>query len=89
MTDDLADALAAAGRMMTSDARDWSLSRSDVWLYGLLVGWECEDQHEHDCVCGGSSALDEVAAKHGWAASDVARLRRGRSAIANLEQRLP
>jgi hypothetical protein len=78
----LAEALAGAGRMMTSDVRDWSLSPSDVWLYGLLVGWECERRHEHDEVCGGNAALREVAERHRWRAEDVERLRSHRSAVA-------
>jgi hypothetical protein len=78
----MADALRRAGAMMTSDSRDWARDRSDVWLYGLLVGWECEEQHEHDEVCGGDDGLREVAALHGWDEETVARLRRYRAAIA-------
>lgn len=77
----VAETLIAAGRMVTSDSRDWSLSRSDAWLYGLLLGWECDEQHEHDWICGGDGALREVAARHGWGEGDIVRIRRFRAAV--------
>jgi hypothetical protein len=80
--DAAAETLRAAKRMMATDSRDWSLDRSDVWLYGLIVGWECEERHEHDAVmCGGDSGLRAVAAQHAWAADDIARIRRFRAAL--------
>lgn len=78
----IAATLSRAAGMMATDSRDWSRDRSDAWLYGLIVSWECEDEHEHDAVmCGGDSALREVAAQHGWSADDVARTRRFRAAL--------
>lgn len=78
------EALDRVGSMMATDSRDWSLSRRDAWLYGLFCGWECDDDHEHDDVCGGSGALDTVAEQHGWTDEDVARLRRYHAAIHRL-----
>ena len=49
------DLLLAAHDAMAFDSRDWSLDRTDAWLYALLVGW---DEAEADII-----------AKHGsgWA----------------------
>lgn len=78
---DLAEALSRVRRMVATDSRDWSRDRSDAWLYGLLCGWDCEDQHEHDDDCGDDGAMRDVAADLGWSGEDVARLRRYRAAI--------
>lgn len=79
--DAITETLGRAAAMMTSDSRDWSLDRSDVWLYGLLVDWGCEELHEHDEVCGGDGALCEVALQHAWSVDDVLRIRRFRAAL--------
>ena len=78
----LAEAFDRLSTMMAMDPRDWSVGRRDVWLYGLFCGWECEKDHEHDDICGGSEALIEVATKHGWNDPEtLARHRRYRAAI--------
>lgn len=56
-------------------AGDWGLWPREAWIYGIAVGWECEDDHEHDDICGGSDALTDMAEKHGWSAEAVTRLR--------------
>lgn len=76
----LADVLEAVNRAMATDSRDWGMARGDAWLYGVLVGWECDDQHEHNEIdCGG--ALDEMAIRHGWTTAHVDRIRALRRAI--------
>ncbi|SDK30796.1 Putative ATPase subunit of terminase (gpP-like) [Lentzea albidocapillata subsp. violacea] len=80
--DVLAEALERVHGLMCHDARDWGHDRRDAWLYGVFVGWECEEQHEHDWVCGGPNAMHEVAARHGWTPDQVEQLRRYRAAIA-------
>lgn len=45
---------------MATDPRDWSLCKRDAWIYGIVVGWV-------DC-------WEEIARKHDWSASDLARL---------------
>lgn len=73
------------GGMVATDSRDWSLTSSDAWLFGLFCGWECEEDHEtHDDICGGFSPLTEVAIKHQWTAGDLTRLRRYRAVIRSL-----
>ncbi|MCW7991037.1 hypothetical protein XF35_38945 [Streptomyces platensis subsp. clarensis] len=65
---------------MATGSRDWAQDSSDAWLYAVLYGWDCEQEHQHtdDCRAG----LDEVAAKHGWSAGRVARTRKHRAALA-------
>lgn len=40
---------------------DWSESKREAWIYGIVVGW--------------GRALDDVAKKHRWAPEDVNRLK--------------
>jgi hypothetical protein len=47
---------------VATDVRDWSLGRRDAWIYGIVCGWD--------------EAIGEVAARHGWTAEDVQRLKR-------------
>jgi hypothetical protein len=83
----LTEALDRLGGMMATDARDWGLSPRDAWTYGLFCGWDCEDDHEHDWVCGhGDEAMKEIARKHGWNDDDVARLRQYREAVRSIQE---
>ncbi|MGW3992403.1 hypothetical protein ACWEF6_02835 [Amycolatopsis sp. NPDC004772] len=79
--DAIVETLGRAAGMMATDSRDWGRDRGDAWLYGLLVGWGCEEQHQHDYICGGPAAMGEVATWHGWSNDDTARLRRFRAAL--------
>lgn len=63
-----ADALESAGNCMAFHPRDWAADRRDAWLWGVVVGWDEE-------------SLAELAAKHGWPADEVERLRRLRAAL--------
>ncbi len=47
---------------MAFHPRDWAADHRDAWVWGIVVGW-------------GDEGLGEVAAKHGWSAEKVARLR--------------
>ncbi|WP_318306002.1 hypothetical protein [Amycolatopsis solani] len=80
----LADALASAAHALIGDSRDFSVGAVDAWCYGVLVGWACEQRHEHDELCGGDAALREVAERQGWRAADVERLRGYRAAVAEI-----
>jgi hypothetical protein len=80
----LREALSRCGSMMATDPRDWAVEHRDAWLYGLFCGWDCEDDHTHDDVCGDGAAMREIAARHGWADETVARLRAYRTAIVHL-----
>lgn len=82
--DGLRDALNSVHRTMVHDSRDWALDRRDAWLYAILIGWTCEDDHVHDDDCLGDDPLIETARAHGWDDDTVARLRTYRAAIAAL-----
>ena len=79
-TEDLRTALKSITSRITTSARDFSDYGTDAWVYGIAVGWECEEDHDHDDICGGTAALDEVAARHGWDEAAVTRLRAHRKA---------
>lgn len=78
------DALNSAYRTMVHDSRDWTATKRDAWLYAILVGWTCEDDHAHDDLCMGDDPLTETARQHGWDDATVARLRSYRAAVAAL-----
>lgn len=75
---DLYAAFDSAHCTMALSSQDWSTSRDVAWLWGILVGW----------ADGEGGALPELAARFGWTADDVARLKRFRSAIGRLETEL-
>ena len=73
--------LVLRARIATSP-RDWAQSSDDAWMYAVLYGWDCEQQHEHTTDC--RNQLVEVAAKHGWHAGRVERIRKHRAAFAQI-----
>jgi hypothetical protein len=58
-------------RIVVHDARDWSASKRDAWLYGIVVGWKDE-------------ALRELQQKYRWDDTSVKRLREQRGAFVRL-----
>ncbi len=77
----LSQALGHLGSVIVHSSRDWGGYWCDAWLYGVLVGWDCEERHAHDATCVDEGALMEVARTHGWDATVVARLREHRAAV--------
>ena len=76
-----ADALSALRLALTTDSRDWSLSRGDAWIYGILVGWDCEEDHDHELDFCEGGALWSVAERHGWTGASVSQLKDLRRAV--------
>lgn len=76
-----AEALTALADILATDSRDWARSRGDAWLYGILVGWDCEEDHDHELEACAGGVLDEVADEHGWTPAHRSRLRELRQAI--------
>lgn len=74
-----AEALDAMTRAMATNVRDWGADRMDAFLWGVLLGWDCDDQHEHDEHCSG--AMQGIAARHGWDAKQVQRVRAFHQAV--------
>jgi hypothetical protein len=94
LPDDLRAALDSLSTCVAGSATDFSTYRRDAWLYGIILGWDCEDAwddpaHEHDDICGGDAPMRAVAARHGWDDAAVARLRRYRLAYATAEGKAP
>lgn len=44
------------------DAKDYSASKRDAWIYGIIVGWD-------------GPAMRELKAKFGWSDATVERMR--------------
>ncbi|TXS16063.1 hypothetical protein EAO71_35140 [Streptomyces sp. ms191] len=76
-------------RAMVHDPRDWGQYKRDAWTYGVIVGWGCEERHDHDDICGADDALKEITTRHRWLPEDVARLKTYRAAIAALDPQEP
>ncbi|MFF6844639.1 hypothetical protein ACFY8X_38615 [Streptomyces tanashiensis] len=60
--------------------RDWGQNATDAGIYALLIGWDCEQQHQHTGDC--PAALNDIAEKYGWSAAVVKTLRKHRAALA-------
>jgi hypothetical protein len=62
--------IAALRYLVAFDSRDWADNRADAWLYGIVIGWDpAIDEADEE------SSMPDVAARHGWDAETVARLR--------------
>lgn len=48
---------------------DWGAARDLAWIYGIVLGWDDEDDPDE-------SAMPEIAQRYGWTTAGVARLRR-------------
>jgi hypothetical protein len=82
----IAEALVSVGDAIAFSSRDWARNHRDAWVYGILLGWSCEDDHAHDDVCGHDAALTEMAGRHQWDAATVARMHRYRAALARARE---
>ena len=80
--EDLHAALRSITSCITASARDFSTYGPDAWVYGIAAGWDCEENHEHDDICGGTAAMAELVERHGWDEAAVRRLRSHRRAYA-------
>lgn len=92
--DPLKGALSSLASCIAGHPADFGKYHRDSWLYGIVLGWDCEDRwkdpgHECDDICGGDAAMREQAARHDWDDAEVARLRRYRLAYATAEGRTP
>jgi hypothetical protein len=75
------EALEAMTRAMATNVRDWAADRMDAFLWAVLLGWDCDEQHEHDEDACSLGAMDEIAARHGWDDHQVERVRRFHRAV--------
>jgi hypothetical protein len=79
---DLVTALRSIASRITTSAMDYADYEPNAWVYGIAVGWDCEEDHEHDDLCGGTAAMEELTARFGWDEAAVTRLRDLRKAYA-------
>lgn len=77
----LAPMFEGLGRLIATSSRDWSTYRVDAWLYAVLCGWDCEEDHIHDRMCDDGEAMKEMQERHGWDDETVAKVRRYRTAV--------
>jgi hypothetical protein len=68
---------------------DWADNRYTAYVYAVLLGWGCQEQHDHDDACGGDAALLEVAAKHRWDEFRVKYIREMRAGLAPITDPQP
>jgi hypothetical protein len=80
--EDLRAALNSIKSRITTSAMDFSDYEPNAWVYGIAVGWDCEEDHEHDDLCGGTAAMEELTARFDWDEAAVTRLRDLRKAYA-------
>lgn len=78
---ELTDVLEWLRSAVVSSRRDYAYSSSDAWIFGVLVGWECEKAHEHGPTCRGESLINGLVKTHGWREDYVARLREHRAIV--------
>ena len=79
------DVLESAHWALSTSAEDWGATFDKAWLYGLFVGWDCEEDHEHDQICGGTGPLAAVARRGSWPPAAVTKLRSLRSIVRAIE----
>ncbi|WP_406501545.1 hypothetical protein OHA04_27400 [Streptomyces sp. NBC_01590] len=77
----LAPMLDGLEELIATSSRDWGEHRVDAWLWAVLVGWNCEEQHDHDETCDDGAAMAEQQQRHGWSDEAVAKARRFRAAV--------
>lgn len=58
------NALVALQRAMSFSSMDWASAKDLAFLYGIVNGWGCDENHEHDDICGGDDSLLSVAEKY-------------------------
>lgn len=77
----LAPMLDGLDHLIATSSRDWGEYRVDAWLWAVFVGWDCEEQHDHDETCDDGAAMAEQQQRHGWSDEAVAKARRFRAAV--------
>lgn len=61
--------LDALSQTLCFASNDWGASRAEAWIYGIVVGWDNEDDPAD------TAAMDELAGKYRWSPEQVERLR--------------
>lgn len=69
---DTTDPFCSLRGVVVGHSRDWSTHRRDAWLYGIVIGW--------------GDAIEDVQRSHGWADSEVKRLKQLRRKFVEAER---
>ena len=69
------DPMESVRRTINFSSLDWTSAKDTAWIYGIICGFDCEEDHEHDDICGGLDSMIEMAAVHRWTVQQVDRLR--------------
>jgi hypothetical protein len=83
----VAGSLQALSTIVSLSSLDYAAAGDTAMLYGVVVGWGCEEAHDHDWLCGGDGALLDVCARHGLDLDQLRALRadyRARAAAAEV-----
>ena len=59
--------------VLAFSSRDWGQNQDDAWIYGIVLGWDNEDDDTEE------NAMVDIAKRHQWTEETVARLRRLRA----------
>jgi hypothetical protein len=62
MTNQMTDPLESLVNLLAFSSKDWSIEKSDAWVYGIISGWDDE-------------TLKELQTKFEWHDLDVKRLK--------------
>jgi len=73
------DVINSMQNVMATSHRDWGMNREDAWLYGIVLGWDFDEEPDEE------SAMPQLAAQHGWDDETVARLRSLHAAFTSAE----
>ncbi|MFI0233144.1 hypothetical protein [Streptomyces sp. NPDC017086] len=80
-TADLTVVLSWLQAAVAASQRDYANDPYDAYIFGVLAGWECEENHEHGPTCKGQTLMSTLAKTHGWREDYVARLREHRAIV--------
>lgn len=73
--------LQSLGQYMATDSRDWGQAPTDALLWAVLLGWDCEETHEHDDVMCSAGVFEMMAERHQWAPEFAELIRDMRRAV--------
>jgi hypothetical protein len=62
MNNQMTDPLESLVNLLAFSSKDWSIDKSDAWMYGIVAGWDNE-------------SLNELQVKFDWHDLEVKRLK--------------
>lgn len=74
--------LETLARYIATDSRDWGQAKCDAILWAVLVGWGCEEEHEHDEFMCSAGGFERMAERHRWAPEFAELIKDMRRAVA-------